>query len=316
MFDGSSYVVPPRPTYAGPCTCVWPAEYARQQERAKIEQDSSAKADVITSPIGVISSALPERMVPGAFQGVHHRMQAAADNADKKVKHEQLAEQLDEFGRSTQQTGAHPVSSSPPLGTSSHPAMLSTDSTIAPPDSAYPQRGPGYGELSEGDSEFGSSSKVPQPAHIQHYNPEREDPKIADNRARTKAQAKGKLAIKTKPDPLGRAGKKWFAKSSESFDSLSNEIVLIVISIGETKMRELTAYREDVVVVLKSLIPDSTSQIGNRAIVNRGNSLLCPSCMVTLTHYMYYSPTRFEPYLNEVGLRHSNRLRKLTTRCL
>jgi hypothetical protein len=220
MFDGSSYVVPPRPTYAGPCTCVWPAEYARQQERAKIEQDSSAKADVITSPIGVISSALPERMVPGAFQGVHHRMQAAADNADKKVKHEQL----DEFGRSPQLSGAHSVSHSPPLGSSNHPAMLSTDSTIAPPDTGYPQRGPGYGEFSEGDSEFGSSSKVPRPAHIQHYNPEREDPKVADNRARTKAQAKGKLATKAKPDPLGRAGKKWFAKSSESPDLCLNKV--------------------------------------------------------------------------------------------
>lgn len=67
-------------------------------------------------------------------------------------------------------------------------------------------------------------------------------------------------------------------------------------------MRELTAYREDVVVVLKSLIPESTSEQGNRAIVKRGDTLLCSSCMVTLTHYMYYSPTRFEPYLSEVGL--------------
>lgn len=221
MFDGSSYVVPPRPTYTGPCTCVWPAEYARQQERARIEQDSSAKADAISSPIGIITSALPERMLPGGFQGVHHRMQEAADNADKKVKHEQL----DEFGRSTQLSGAHSVSHSPPLGISSHPAMLSTDSTIAVDrDAAYPPRGPGYGEYSEGDSEPGSGSKVPRPAHIQHYNPEREDPKVADNRARTKAQAKGKLATKTKPDPLGRAGKKWFAKSSEFSDSRSEKV--------------------------------------------------------------------------------------------
>lgn len=78
--------------------------------------------------------------------------------------------------------------------------------------------------------------------------------------------------------------------------------VLMALLAGETKMRELTAYREDVVVVLKSLIPESTSEQGNRAIVKRGDTLLCSSCMVTLTHYMYYSPTRFEPYLSEVGL--------------
>jgi hypothetical protein len=154
-------------------------------------------------------------------------MQEAADNADKKVKHEQL----DEFGRSAQLSGAHSISHSPSLGISSHPAMLSTDSTIAVDrDPAYPQRGPGYGEYSEGDSELGSGSKVPRPAHIQHYNPEREDPKVADNRARTKAQAKGKLATKTKPDPLGRAGKKWFAKSSEFSDSRSEKVRVDYIS--------------------------------------------------------------------------------------
>lgn len=208
MFDGSSYVVPPRPTYTGPCTCVWPSEYARQQVRAQVEREASAKADAVANPIGALTSAIPERMLPGGFQGVEQRMENAADNADKKVQREQL----DEFGR---RTGAQTISSSPPLGSSSRHAMLSTDSTIAVDrDAAYPQPGPGYGE---GDSEagYGHASKISKPAHIQKYNPEREDPRVADERARSKAQAKGKLANKKKPDTLGRAAKKYFAKSSE-----------------------------------------------------------------------------------------------------
>lgn len=64
-------------------------------------------------------------------------------------------------------------------------------------------------------------------------------------------------------------------------------------------MRELTAYREDVVILLRSLIPDTASGIGHKAIP-KSDTILCPSCMVTLTHYLYYSPTRFEPYLSEV----------------
>jgi hypothetical protein len=65
-------------------------------------------------------------------------------------------------------------------------------------------------------------------------------------------------------------------------------------------MRELTAYREDVVVMLRSLIPEYSSEQSHRPVVHR-DSLLCSSCMVTLTHYLYYSPSRFEPYLNEAS---------------
>jgi hypothetical protein len=212
MFGESNYVVPPRPTYTGPCTCVWPGEYARQQVRARIERETSAKADAISNPIGALSSALPERMLPGGFQGVEQRLQSAADGADKRRQREQL----DEFGRST--TGAQSVSRSPPLGSASRHAMLSTDSTIAVEhDPSSPQLGPGYGEFSEGDSEAG----VPKPGHVQKYNPKHEDPRVADARARSKAQAKGKLANQRKPDTLGRMGKKYFAKSSKSPDCSS-----------------------------------------------------------------------------------------------
>ncbi|GHJ88623.1 hypothetical protein NliqN6_5025 [Naganishia liquefaciens] len=252
MFDRSSYVVPPRPTYTGPCTCVWPAEYARQRVRARIERETSAKADAVANPLGTLTSALPQRMLPGGFQGVEQRMEDAADHATKQVVHEHL----DEMGRSTDH------------------------------DAAYSQPGLGYGEYSEGDSEagYGHASVMPKPGHIQKYNPKQEDPAVADARARNKAQAKGKLANKTKPDTLGRAAKKYFAKSSE------------------TKMRELTAYREDVVILLRSLIPETASGIGHKTIT-KNDTILCPSCMVTLTHYLYYSPTRFEPYLSETSTR-------------
>lgn len=66
-------------------------------------------------------------------------------------------------------------------------------------------------------------------------------------------------------------------------------------------MRELTAYREDVVVMLRSLIPEYSSEQSHRPVVHR-DSLLCTSCMVTLTHYLYYSPTRFQPYLSEASV--------------
>ena len=212
MFDGSGYVVPPRPTYTGPCTCVWPAEYARQQVRARVERETSAKADALANPVSTFATALPERMLPGGFQGVEQRMENAAGNANKKVEHEHW----DEFGRST---GAQSISRFSPLESSSRHAMLSTDSTIAVDrDAAYSQPGLGYGELSEGDSEagYGQASKIPKPGQVQKYNPKQEDPTVADARARSKAQAKGKLANKTKPDTLGRAAKKYFAKSSES----------------------------------------------------------------------------------------------------
>ncbi|KAJ9097616.1 hypothetical protein QFC21_004652 [Naganishia friedmannii] len=232
MFDGNSYVVPPRPTYAGPCTCVWPAEYARQQVRAKIDQESSAKADAISNPIGAISAALPERFLPGGFQGVHQRMEAAADQAGKKAQGGDSGP-LDEFGRPLQRSGT-PKFQYPPFGSSGHSAMLSTDSTIAPGrDVTYTQAGPSYGDVSpetERGGEIFAATKSKGTEHIQHarYNPEREDPRVAEERAMRKAQAKGKLAVKFKADPLGRRAKTYFAKSSE------------------TKMRELTAYREDV----------------------------------------------------------------------
>ena len=69
-------------------------------------------------------------------------------------------------------------------------------------------------------------------------------------------------------------------------------------------MRELTAYREDVVILLRSLIPETASGIGHKTIT-KNDTILCSSCMVTLTHYLYYSPTRFEPYLSEVYRLHS-----------
>ena len=105
MFDRSSYVVPPRPTYTGPCTCVWPAEYARQRVRARIERETSAKADAVANPLGTLTSALPQRMLPGGFQGVEQRMEDAANHATKQVVHEHL----DEMGRSTGAQSRSPV---------------------------------------------------------------------------------------------------------------------------------------------------------------------------------------------------------------
>ena len=102
---------------------------------------------------------------------------------------------------------------------SSRHVMLSPYSIIVVDhDAAYSQPGLGYGEYSEGDSEagYGHASVMPKPGHIQKYNPKQEDPAVTDARARNKAQAKGKLANKTKPDTLGRAAKKYFAKSSKS----------------------------------------------------------------------------------------------------
>ncbi|KAJ9123965.1 hypothetical protein QFC22_000756 [Naganishia vaughanmartiniae] len=289
MFSANSYVVPPRPTYAGPCTCVWPQEYARQQVRAKIDQESSAKADAISNPLGAISAAMPERFLPGGFQGVHQRMEAAADEAGKKAQGGDSSGPLDEFGRQIQRSGT-PNFRYPPVGSTSHSAMLSTDSTIAPGrDVTYTQAGPAYGDVSpetERGGEIFAAVKSKGTEHIQHsrYNPEREDPRVAEERSMRKAQAKGKLATKVKPDPLGRKGKNYFAKSSE------------------TKMRELTAYREDVVAMLHSLIPDYSSEQSHRPVVHR-DSLLCSSCMITLTHFLYFSPARFQPYLSETSTR-------------
>jgi hypothetical protein len=222
MFGENSYVVPPRPTYAGPCTCVWPAEYARQQVRAQVDQESSAKADAISNPLGAISAAMPERFLPGGFQGVHQRMEAAADEAGRKAQQEGGdSGPLDEFGRSIQRSGT-PNFRYPPFSSSGHPAMLSTDSTIAPgKDVTYTQAGPSYGEVSpeiEHGGDIFAATKPKGTQHLQHarYNPEREDPRVAEDRAMRKAQAKGKLAVKFKGDPLGRKGKNYFAKSSKS----------------------------------------------------------------------------------------------------
>lgn len=220
MFDGNSYVVPPRPTYAGPCTCVWPSEYARQQVRAQIDQESSAKADAIANPLGAISAAMPERFLPGGFQGVHQRMEAAADEASKKAQQGDSGP-LDEFGRPIQRSGT-PNVHFPPFGSSGHPAMLSTDSTLAPDRGVtYTQAGASYGDVSpetERGGEIFAAAKVKGPEHISHarYNPEREDPRVSEERAMRKAQAKGKLAVKYKGDPLGRKAKNYFAKSSKS----------------------------------------------------------------------------------------------------
>lgn len=73
---------------------------------------------------------------------------------------------------------------------------------------------------------------------------------------------------------------------------------------GENKTRDLFSYREDVVVTLKSLIPqyraDESHLVPEAA---AQDSTLCWSCLSTLSHNLYYSPVRFEPYLAEASTR-------------
>lgn len=95
---------------------------------------------------------------------------------------------------------------------------------------------------------------------------------------------KGGLAGVQKPDVVTRKVKTIFAKSREN------------------KLRDIFAYREDLVVQLSSLIPIYQSVSRDHPIYHP-DSHLCDSCQSTLAHGLYWSPVRFQPYLAEHATR-------------
>lgn len=109
---------------------------------------------------------------------------------------------------------------------------------------------------------------------------------VNQSRADAKRSVLGKsLAEKKNPDVLARQLKKRISKSSEH------------------KIRELVAYREDVVNTLRIMIPVRKPHDPTVAhpplLLPVPHTLLCTSCATTLVYMLYYSPTSRSSYLLE-----------------
>jgi len=112
------------------------------------------------------------------------------------------------------------------------------------------------------------------------------DSRAESSRISAKQQAISKhgLSLQSKPDVAARQIKKRLVKSSEN------------------KTRDLMAYREDLAVILRSLVPDYGVTENDRPLQDPSIQL-CHSCKTSLAYYLYRSPVRFQPYLSECSTR-------------
>jgi hypothetical protein len=68
------------------------------------------------------------------------------------------------------------------------------------------------------------------------------------------------------------------------------------------KLRNLLAYREDLVIILRTIIPTYQQHQTNNPIAKRDTNL-CLHCLTVLAHSLYHVPVRFDSYLREGGTR-------------
>ena len=68
------------------------------------------------------------------------------------------------------------------------------------------------------------------------------------------------------------------------------------------KLRNLLAYREDLVIVLRMLIP-TYQQTQSMNPVAKPDTNLCLHCLTVLAYSLYHAPIRFDSYLREGATR-------------
>lgn len=68
------------------------------------------------------------------------------------------------------------------------------------------------------------------------------------------------------------------------------------------KLRNLLAYREDLVIILRMIIP-SYQQTRTTAPIAKRDTTLCSHCLTILAHALYHLPIRYDSYLREGSTR-------------